>query len=121
MNYTKYEGSINRPPIFDGINSDYWKVKMDAFLKSIDNKTWKAVIKGWKHHVITSEDGTTSLKPEVEWVDAEGIEALGNSKDLNITFNGVDKNMFRLINICSKVKDTWEILKTAHGGTEGKP
>ena len=43
----KEEGSINRPPILDGTNYDYWKARMTAFLRSIDNKTWKAIIKGW--------------------------------------------------------------------------
>jgi beta-galactosidase/beta-glucuronidase len=43
--------------------------------------------------------------------------ALGNSKALNDLFNGVDKNMFRLIKQCIVAKDAWEILKTAHEGT----
>ena len=36
-------------------NYSYWKARMIAFLKSIDNKTWKAVISGW-----------TPLKPLVQ-------------------------------------------------------
>jgi len=36
---------------------------------------------------------------------------------LNALFNGVDKNMFRLIKQCIVAKDYWEILKTAHEGT----
>jgi len=40
-------GQVNRPPpILDGSNYDYWKVRMVAFLKSIDNRTWKVVLKG---------------------------------------------------------------------------
>lgn len=67
--------------------------------------------------MITYEDGTTSLKPEVKWTDAEDEEYLGNSKALNAIFNFVDKNMFRLINTCSEAKEDWEILKNAHEGT----
>ena len=48
-------GPVNKPPILDGTNYNYWKENMDAFLKSIDNKTWKVVIKGLKHLVGTSE------------------------------------------------------------------
>jgi hypothetical protein len=40
---------------------------MVAFLKSMDNKAWKAIIKGWTHPVVTAKDGTTSQKPEAEW------------------------------------------------------
>ncbi|MCH98733.1 gag-pol polyprotein, partial [Trifolium medium] len=37
-----------------------------AFLKSVDSKTWKAVVKGWEPSVITDKDGnkTSELKPE---------------------------------------------------------
>ncbi|MCI19620.1 gag-pol polyprotein, partial [Trifolium medium] len=83
----------------------------------MDNKSWKAVIKGWTHPIVTAEDGTISLKPEAEWTDVEDNEALGNSKALNAIFNGVDKNMFRLINTCTEANEAWEILKTVHEGT----
>lgn len=92
---------INKPPILDGTNYDYLKAMMTVFLKSIGNKAWKVVIKGWKHTVVIYEDGITSLKPKVEWIDAEDKEAIGNSKALNSIFNGVDKRMFKLINTCS--------------------
>ncbi|MCI53840.1 gag-protease polyprotein, partial [Trifolium medium] len=74
----------------------YWKSRMIAFLKSIDSKTWKAVLKGWVHPVITDKDGnaTTKLKPEEDWSKEEDELALGNSKALNALFNGVDKNMY---------------------------
>lgn len=72
----------------------------------MDNKTCKVVVKGWKHHVNVSQDGTSSLKPEVEWTNAKDNVALENSKALNAIFNGVDNNMFRLINTCNESKDT---------------
>jgi len=55
---------------------------------------------------------TTGLKPEEEWTAVEDELALGNSKAMNALFNGVDKNMFRLIKQCTIAKDAWEILKT---------
>ena len=54
---------------------------------------------------------------EEEWTAAEDELALGNSKALNALFNGVDKNMFKLIKQCTVAKDALEILKTAHEGT----
>jgi len=42
----KEGGFVNRPSLLDGSNYDYWKSRMSAFLKSIDSKTWKAVLKG---------------------------------------------------------------------------
>jgi len=69
--------------------------------------------------VVLDADGnmTTVLKPEEEWIVAEDELTLGNSKALNALFNGVDKNMFRLIKQCTIAKDAWEILKTTHEGT----
>lgn len=87
---------------------------MVAFIKSTYNKTWKDVTKGWKHHVITSQNGTSTLKSEVDWINAENHEALRNSKALNFIFNVVDKNIFRLINTCVEAKEAWKILKIAH-------
>ena len=115
----KEGGFVNRPPLLDGSNYDYWKSRMSAFLKSIDSKTWKAVLRGWEHPVQLDADGnrTDVLKPEEEWSADEDELALGNSKALNALFNGVDKNMFRLIKQCIVAKDAWEILKTAHEGT----
>ena len=120
----KEGGYSNRPPMLDGYNYDWWKVRMIAFLKSIDNnKAWRAVIKGWKHPVVRDvgadgkETGTTSLKPEADWDENDDKEASGNSKALNALFNGVDKNVFRLINNCTEAKEAWEILKTTYEGT----
>lgn len=40
---------------------------MVSFLKSMDNKTWKAHIKGWTPPMFSVEDGTQSLKLEENW------------------------------------------------------
>src|ERR1044072_5227009 len=114
MDSTMVGGSVNRPPILDGTNYDYWKARIVVFLKSTDSKVWKAVVKGWKHHVVAS---TSDLKPEEKWTKKEDEEALANNKALNVIFNGVDKNMFRLIYTCTEAKDAWEILKMTHEGT----
>lgn len=55
---------VNRPLILDGTNYDYWKACKVPFLKSMDRKTWKVVIKGWTHPMITAQDGTQFLTPE---------------------------------------------------------
>lgn len=67
--------------------------------------------------MVIFEDVSTSLKPKAEWTDAEDNEALWNSKALNVIFNGMDKNMLRLINTCLEAKEAWDILKTAHEAT----
>src|SRR4030065_574157 len=115
----KERGLLNKPPLLDGFNYVYLKSRMSDFLKSIDSKTWKAVLKGWEHPVALDAEGsrTAALKPEEQWSKEEDELALSNSKALNALFNGVDKNIFRLIKHCTVAKDAWEILKTAHEGS----
>lgn len=50
--------------------------------------------------------------------DTKGVDeaSLGNSRALNAIFNGVDKNIFRLINICVSTKKAWDILVVVHEG-----
>ncbi|PNX60529.1 gag-protease polyprotein [Trifolium pratense] len=99
-------GYVTIPPLLDGTNYDYWMSRMVAFLKSMDNKTWKVIINGWKHPVLKDKEGNdiTKLKLEEGWSKDEDVLALGNSKALNALFNGVDKNMFRLIKRCTVAK-----------------
>ena len=109
---------VSKPPLLDGTNYDYWKSRMAAFLKSIDSRTWKAVLRGWEHPKVKDANGadTEVLKPEEDQTPAEDTLDLGNNKSLNELFNGVDKNLFRLIKQCTVAKDAWEILKTTHKG-----
>jgi len=103
----KEGGFVNKPPMLDGSNYNYWKSCMSAFLKSIDRRTWKAVQRGWEHPMVLDKDGnkTTLLKLEEEWTTAEDELSLENSKELNALFNGVHKNIFRLFKQCIVAKD----------------
>jgi len=57
----KEGGFVNRPPLLDGSNYDYWKSHMSAFVKSIDSRTWKAVLKGWEHPLTLDKDGNKTI------------------------------------------------------------
>ena len=39
--------SLIIPPLFDGTNYAYWKVRMRVFLQPLDEKVWQAVEIGW--------------------------------------------------------------------------
>jgi len=38
--------SINKPPLFCGVNYQFWKVKMKIFVESIDKRIWDAIKNG---------------------------------------------------------------------------
>jgi len=68
--------------------------------------------------VVKDKDGnyTIELNPEEDWSKEEDEVALGNLKALNTLFNGVDKNMIKLINTCTVAKDALENLRTTREG-----
>ncbi|CAM8943377.1 unnamed protein product [Rhodiola kirilowii] len=47
--------STSRPPLL-GPNYDYWKSKMKAFLKSLDEKAWRAVLLGWTQSMMANAE-----------------------------------------------------------------
>ena len=103
--------------MLDGSNYDDWKPRMIAFLRSLDSKVWRAVNKGWEHPTKTGEDGVSVQIPEEEWDKEQEALALGNSKALNALFNGISKNIFRLVHHCELAKEVWDTLKITHEGT----
>ena len=100
--------SLNIPPDFDGSNYAFWKVRMRAFLCSIDDTIWDAVEIGW-----------TRLKATKSTQDKTALAvANANSKALNAIFYGVSLDEFHKISHITIAKEAWEILETTYEGTK---
>ncbi|CAM8949992.1 unnamed protein product [Rhodiola kirilowii] len=110
--------STNRPPLLERPNYGYWKSKMKAFLKSLDEKAWRAVLVGWTQPLMANAEGIMVIKPEALWTDADEKVSVGNVKVMNAIFSGVDENVFKLIANCEIAKEAWDILRTAYEGTD---
>ena len=102
--------SLLIPPLFDGTNYAYWKVRMKVFLQALGEQVWQAVEVGW-------------IKPKevlVDW-DEETIKAANfNSRALNALFYGVTNEEFKKISSTEVAKEAWTILKTTYEGTKAK-
>ena len=86
----EYEHSLVIPPHFDGNNYAYWKVRMKAFLKSIDEKVQNSVEYEW-------EKPTTPIS---DWQTSRKEAAAFNSKAMNAIFNAVSmKECKRISNV----------------------
>ncbi|KAA0065624.1 gag-pol polyprotein [Cucumis melo var. makuwa] len=109
--------STSRPPLLDGGNYGYWKSQMEAFLMSLNMRSWRAVISGWEYPTEKDEAGQTVQKSELKWTKDEDDAPVGNSRTLNALFNVVDPNIFKLINTCKWAKAAWDILEVAFEGT----
>ena len=75
------------PPHFDGNNYAYGKVRMKAFLKSIEERVWNFVEYGW-------EKPTTPISG---WQTSQKEAAAFNSKAMNAIFNAVSMDEFKRI------------------------
>ena len=100
--------SLIIPPLFDGTNYAYWKVRMRAFLQSLDEKVWQAIEIGW-----------TKLKEApANWDDAKIKAANFNSRALNALFNAVTNEEFKKISFAKMAKEAWTILQTTYERTK---
>ena len=104
----EHRHSLVIPPRFDGNNYAYWKVRMKAFLKSIDERVWNFVEYRW-------EKPTT---PVSEWQTSQKEAAAFNSKAINAIFNAVSMEEFKRISNVKVAHTVWNILKTVHKGTK---
>ena len=104
----EYGHSLIIPPHFDGNNYAYWKVRMKAFLKSIDDRVQNSVEYGW-------EKPTT---PVSEWQTSQNEVATFNSKAMNAIFNVDSMEEFKRISNVEITHTTWNILQTMNKGTK---
>ena len=87
--------SLNTPLYFDGSNYAFWKVRMRAFLCSIDESVWDAVDIGW----------TRPEEAKSTWDKAALAASNDNSKALNAIFDGVSPDEFHRISHITVAKE----------------
>ncbi|KAG9444874.1 hypothetical protein H6P81_016214 [Aristolochia fimbriata] len=109
-------GSSTRPPLLEGINYPYWKAKMTAYIKSIDEDAWLSVLEGWSHPTVVLE-GKMLDKPQKNWTDVEKKSSNLNSKTLNVIFCGVSLEEFSKMSAITYAKEAWELLDIHYEGT----
>ena len=79
--------SLIIPLLFNDTNYEYWKVRIRAFLQSLDEKVWQAVEIRW----------TNPTEAPTDWDDAKIKAANFNSRALNALFNAVTNVEFKKI------------------------
>ena len=100
--------SLLTPPLLDGINYAYWKVRMKGFLKALGEQVWQAVEVGW-------------IKPKealVDWDEATIKAENFNNRALNALFCGVTNEEFKKISSTKVAKEALTILGTTYKGTK---
>ena len=100
--------SLIIPPLFDGTNYAYWKVRMKAFLQPLDKRVWRALEICW----------TKPKEALADWDDAKIKAANFNSRALNALFSAVTNEEFKKISFTEIAKEAWTILQTTYEGTK---
>ena len=100
--------SLIVPSLFDGTNYAYWKVRMRAFLQSLDERIWHAVEIGW----------VQPKKALANWDEAKIKAANFNSRALKALFSAVTNEEFKKISLTETTKEACTILQTTYEGTK---
>ena len=100
--------SLIIPHLFDGINYAYWKVRMRAFLQSLDEKVWPAVEIVW----------TKPKEALADWDEAKIMVVNFNSRALNALVSTVTNEEFKKISSTETAKEAWTILQTTYEDTK---
>ena len=90
--------SLIIPPLFDGTNYAYWKVRMRAFLQSLDEKVWQIVEIGWTK--------PKEKEASADWDKAKIEAANFYSKALNALFSVVTNEEFKKISSTQTTKES---------------
>jgi hypothetical protein len=103
---TSHEGtSANKPPLFDGTNFAFWKVRMITYLMALGVDVWDVVdIEYIKHVVLASKD--------------DKLEFSFNAKGMNAILNGLAEAEFVKVMHLQTAKEMWDKIINNYEGNE---
>ncbi|XP_043725710.1 uncharacterized protein LOC122672276 [Telopea speciosissima] len=87
--------SITRPPRFNGLNYNHWKVRMKIFLQSLDYDIWKSI-----------------------WTSDDKLRFTLNAKAMNALYCALSLEESDRIFICKTAKEIWRTLELTHEDTK---
>ncbi|XP_068504376.1 uncharacterized protein [Phaseolus vulgaris] len=108
--------SINRPPLFRGVNYQFWKVRMKIFMHSTNKGIWETIENG-PFIPQVKRDEVLIDKPSFERTEAESKKAKFNWITKNIITSALSCDGFFRVSQCSSAKEMWDILEVTHEGT----
>jgi hypothetical protein len=103
---TSHDGSLmNRPPLFDGTNFAFWKIRMRTHLMSLGADVWDVVETRYvKLGVLVSKD--------------DKLEFRFNAKAMNAILSGLAEAEFDKFMHCDSTKVMWDKLISSYEGNE---
>ncbi|MQM02076.1 hypothetical protein Taro_034835 [Colocasia esculenta] len=96
--------SVNSPPLFDGEDYNYWKIRMKFFLQGYDYQLWS---------IIEDED-LIVLSSRENWTDNDSQ----NNKVKNIICCALTRKEFNKISACKIAKEMWDKINLTYEGSD---
>jgi hypothetical protein len=103
---TSHEGtSTSKPPLFDGTNFAFWKIRMRTYLMALGADVWDVVETGY-------------TKPVVLANKDDKLEFSFNAKGMNAILNGLAEAEFVKVMHLNTAKEMWDKLINSYEGNE---
>jgi hypothetical protein len=103
---TSHEGtSTSKPPLFDGTNFVFWKVRMRTYLMALGANVRDVVESGY-------------IKPVVLASKDDKLEFIINAKGMNTILNGLAEAEFVKVMHLQTAKEMWDKLISSDEGNE---
>ena len=103
-NYER-EASI-RPPIFDGENFVYWKVRVISYLQSLGTEVWDIIDTGYSFSSTSPTDPIEKKKYEI------------NAKAVNTLLGCLSQSQFIKVMQYKSTKQIWDEIVLSYEGDE---
>ena len=97
--------SSGRPPLLKSGNYSFWKIRMRAYIRSINEKAWMSVEEGYELPTKRIEDGIMIAKPRAEWTAIDFDNARWHHQAVNAIFGGVDSTQLIYIQNLEPAKE----------------
>ena len=109
--------SIHRPPMFCGLKYQFWKIRMQIFIESINKGIWDAIVNGPYTPNCLVENKHVD-KPWIEWTDEERRRrAQYDCNAKNIITSSLSMDEFFRVSQYKSAKEMCDVLKVTHEGT----
>jgi hypothetical protein len=103
---TIHEGTLaSKPPLFDGTNFSFWKIRMRTYLMALGVDVWDVV-------------ETRYTKPIVLASKDDKLEFSFNAKGMNVILNGLVEADFVKVMHIETAKAMWDKLISSYEGNE---
>ncbi|MQM05514.1 hypothetical protein Taro_038316 [Colocasia esculenta] len=100
--------SVNRPPLFDGEDYNYWKTRIEFFLQGLDFQLWS----------IIEEGDLVVLNSRERWTDEDTKKISLSNKAKSILCCALSNKEFNRISACKSTMEMWEKLRITYEGTD---